>query len=82
MDFWHVIPAVLVGLGGLVLVPFSMAKARDLRRPTNLEVALTGLVALLTMTLLTLLTLLVFPIWVGWVLVAVVGVTVTLLAAS
>jgi len=79
MEGWRLIAAVLFGTGGLILVVFAMAKARDRRDATGGHVAITGAVAFTVVTVLTVLVATALPASVAWSLVGMVAVLVSVL---
>ncbi len=66
MEFARIVPAALVGIGGLLGVLVAMAQARDRRRASNGSVILTGLTVLLAVVCLTVLVASVLPVLAGW----------------
>ncbi|HEY4024380.1 MAG TPA: hypothetical protein VGM75_37230 [Pseudonocardiaceae bacterium] len=66
MELARIIPAALVGAGGILAVLVAMAAARDRRHPTNAKVALTGLLTLLVVACLTVAVATVLPVLAGW----------------
>ena len=62
----RIIPAALVGIGGLLGVLVSMAAARDRRGASNGSVVLTGLIVLLVVACLTVLVATILPVLAGW----------------
>lgn len=79
MEGWRLIAAVLFGTGGLILMVFAMAKARDYRGATGGHIAITGAVAFTLTAVLTVLVLTALPASVAWSLVGFVGVVVSVL---
>jgi hypothetical protein len=66
VELARIIPAALVGAGGILAVLVAMAAARDRRRPTTGKVVLTGLLTLLVVACLTVAVATVLPVLVGW----------------
>ena len=66
MEVARIIPAALVGIGGLLGVLVSMAAARDRRGASNGSVVLTGLIVLLVVACLTVLVATILPVLAGW----------------
>jgi hypothetical protein len=66
VELARIIPAALVGVGGLLGVLVAMAQARDRRGASNGSVALTGLVVLLVVACLTVAVATVLPVLAGW----------------
>ena len=66
MELARIIPAALVGAGGILAVLVAMAAARDRRHSTHGTVALTGLFTLLVVACLTVAVATVLPVLVGW----------------
>jgi hypothetical protein len=62
----RIIPAALVGAGGILAVLVAMAAARDRRGATNGSVVLTGLLTLLVVACLTVAVATVLPVLAGW----------------
>jgi hypothetical protein len=77
VETWRILATALLGLGGLVLVLFAMAQARDRRGATGGQVALTGAITFAVVFVLCVLTVTVLPSVVVWPLVVVVGIAVT-----
>jgi hypothetical protein len=61
-----IIPAALVGTGGILAMLIAMASARDRRGATHGTVALTGLLTLLVVACLTVAVATVLPVLAGW----------------
>lgn len=66
MDLARIVPAALVGAGGILAVLIAMAAARDRRGATHGTVALTGLLTLLVVACLTVAVATVLPVLAGW----------------
>jgi hypothetical protein len=62
----RIIPAALVGAGGIVAVLVAMALARDRRGATHGTVALTGLLTLVVVACLTVAVATLLPPLAGW----------------
>lgn len=62
----RIIPAALVGAGGILAVLVAMAGARDRRHATHGSVILTGLITLLVVACLTVAVATVLPVLAGW----------------
>jgi hypothetical protein len=79
VETWRLFPGALLIVSGVVLVLYVMARARERDEATGGTVAVAGSIAFTVLVLLTVFTLTVFPVWLAWLLVALVGVTVSVM---
>ena len=78
----RIIPAAVVGAGGILAVLIAMAAARDRRHATHGTVALTGLLTLLVVACLTVAVATVLPVLAGWGVAFVLAMAVVVLLHS
>jgi hypothetical protein len=79
VEGWRLIAAALLAMSGIVLMLLTMAKVRERNGATGGDVAVAGAISFVVLAILVLLVLLVLPALVSWLIVAVVGVTVTVM---
>jgi hypothetical protein len=82
MEAWRLIAAALIAAGGVVLVLFVMARARERGGSTTGQVALAGAITFTVLSVLCVLVVTVLAPWLTWSLVILVGLTVTVMLVA
>lgn len=79
VEGWRLIAGALLAVAGIVLMLLTMAKVRERRGATGADVAVAGAISFVVLVILVGLVVLVLPAGIAWGVVAVVGVTVTVM---